>query len=211
MRAFLAAIVAGLIFLATAFMLYNPAPPAGKTSEYIAESSLSSQVDIENSVEETDDSEQNTPSQSIRTIELDESEVEEKEDKVVTGMAILRPSRDRMLSLTRTLPYTEDELVYWNNLALEHGLQPFNGAGDFYTFTQAVQQAIDQASIAQEPVYEEPTYEEPVYENPVYEEPGSEDPVEEVPSSELPGSELPDESFDSSDVYPYTGGSSNDE
>lgn len=207
LKAIIAFIVAGVLFLAAAFMLYDPAPPAGMTADYVAESSQSSQADIEeSSVEESQ--------QSVRVLELveeDESVASEEnedndateEDEVKTGMAILQPSPEQMIYLSKTLPYTEDELVYWNNLALEYGITPFDGTGDFYTFTQAVQQAIDQALAAQEPVYEEPVYEEPVYEEPVYEEPVSETPVEEVPVDEDPGS------FDENDVYPYNGSSDN--
>lgn len=195
MRTFLGIIAAGLVFLATAFMLYNPAPPAGKTADFVSESSQTTVVAPEVPAEESDDSEQ---SQSVRTIELTEDEGQE-ENGELKAMAILRPAAEKMYVLTKAtpLPYTEDELVYWNNLALEHGLPPYDGTGDFYTFTQAVQQAIDQASVAQEPVYEEPVYEEqpPVYYPPVQEpEPTPEpepkpEPEEPKPEPEVPSSE----------------------
>lgn len=211
MKSILAIIAAGLIFLAAAFMLYNPAPPAGKTADFVAESSQNSSVSIEEQsisvielVEETDESDSETENAS-------ETAEASQDDEVRTGVAILRPSADKMIALSVDLPYTEDELVYWNNLALEHGLMPFDGTGDFYLFTQAVQQAINQASIDAEPVYEEPVYEEPVYEEPVYEEPIYETPEPETPGTEIPGTEEPDDSFDPEDVYPYNNGSSEGE
>lgn len=194
LRTFLGIIAAGLVFLATAFMLYNPAPPAGKTADFVSESSQTSVVDPEVPAEESDNSEQ---SQSVRTIELTEDE--EQVESELQAMAIFRPAAEKMFVLTKTtpLPYTEDELVYWNNLALEHGLPPYDGTGDFYTFTQAVKQAIDQASIAQEPVYEEPVYEEPpVYYPPVQEPEPTPDPEptpEPEPKPEEPETDTPEE------------------
>src|SRR5699024_3239169 len=112
------------------------------------------------------------------------------EDEVKLGMAIFVPDPELMVYLPievaeEELDYTEDELIYWNNLAIEYGLPTYDGVSDFNLFATAVQQAID---AAQESVYEEPVYEEPVYEEPEssYEEPSYEEPES---SSEEPSYE----------------------
>ena len=132
------------------------------------------------------------------------------EDEVKLGMAIFVPDPELMVYLPievaeEELDYTEDELIYWNNLAIEYGLPTYDGVSDFNLFATAVQQAIDaaQESVYEEPVYEEPVYEEPVYEEPVYEEPSYEEPEssDEEPSDEEPIDEgsLPLEETSSND------------
>src|SRR5699024_5713358 len=169
-------------------------PPAGKTEGYVNEP-----------IQDGNDNEE----VEIQT----DSEVEtNSEDEVKLGMAIFVPDPELMVYLPievaeEELDYTEDELIYWNNLAIEYGLPIYDGVSDFNLFATAVQQAIDAA--AQEPVYEEPVYEEPVYEEPEssYEEPSYEEPESsyEEPSYEDPIDEgsLPPEETSSNDYYNY--------
>src|SRR5699024_1930091 len=136
------------------------------------------------------------------------------EDEVKLGMAIFVPDPELMVYLPIEVAeeerdYTEDELIYWNNLAIEYGLPTYDGVSDFNLFATAVQQAIDaaQESVYEEPVYEEPVYEEPVYEEPVYEEPSYEEPgsSSEEPSYEesIDECSLPPEEIPSNDYYNY--------
>ena len=167
-------------------------PPAGKTEGYVHEP-----------IQDGNDNEE----VEIQT----DSEVETNSDvEVKLGMAIFVPDPELMVYLPievaeEELDYTEDELIYWNNLAIEYGLPTYDGVSDFNLFATAVQQAIDaaQESVYEEPVYEEPVYEEPVYEEPVYEEPSYEEPESsyEEPSYEEPIDEgsLPLEETSSND------------
>src|SRR5699024_1958103 len=130
-------------------------PPAGKTEGYVHEP-----IQDGNDNEEV---EMQTESESaVETEKVSEVE-EDLEDEVQLGMAIFVPDPELMVYLPievaeEELDYTEDELIYWNNLAIEYGLPTYDGVSDFNLFATAVQQAIDAA--AQEPVYEEPVYEE---------------------------------------------------
>ena len=174
-------------------------PPAGITEGYVHEP-----------IQDGNDNEE----VEIQT----DSEVEtNSEDEVKLGMAIFVPDPELMVYLPievaeEELDYTEDELIYWNNLAIEYGLPTYDGVSDFNLFATAVQQAIDaaQESVYEEPVYEEPVYEEPVYEEPVYEEPSyeepessSEEPSYEEPIDEgsLPEEETPSNNSNRSDVF----------
>src|SRR5699024_6797539 len=154
-------------------------PPAGITEGYVHEP-----------IQDGNDNEE----VEIQT----DSEVEtNSEDEVKLGMAIFVPDPELMVYLPlevaeEELDYTEDELIYWNNLAIEYGLPTYDGVSDFNLFATAVQQAID---AAQESVYEEPVYEEPVYEEPVYEEPES---SYEEPSYEEPESSSEEPSYEES-------------
>lgn len=170
-------------------------PPAGKTEDYVHEPIQDGNDNKNEEVEIQTDSES-----AIETEEVSEV-VTESEDEVQLGMAIFVPAPELMVYLPievveEVLDYTEDELIYWNNLAIEYGLPTYDGVSDFNLFATAVQQAINNAqqSVVEQPVYEEPVYEEPVYEEPVYEEPESsyEEPSSEVPSAPEESS-LPDE------------------
>ena len=179
-------------------------PPAGKTEGYVNEP-----------IQDGNDNEEvEIQTESESAVETEKvSEVEEDlEDEVQLGMAIFVPDPELMVYLPievaeEELDYTEDELIYWNNLAIEYGLPTYDGVSDFNLFATAVQQAIDDA--AQESVYEEPVYEEPVYEEPEssYEEPSYEEPDSsyEEPSYEEPIDEgsLPPEETSSNDYYNY--------
>ncbi|MGO4943085.1 hypothetical protein ACTQ5R_10730 [Ruoffia tabacinasalis] len=182
-------------------------PPAGKTEGYVHEP-IQDGNDNEN-----EEVEMQTETESESAVETEKvSEVEEDlEDEVQLGMAIFVPDPELMVYLPievaeEELDYTEDELIYWNNLAIEYGLPTYDGVSDFNLFATAVQQAID---AAQESVYEEPVYEEPVYEEPEssYEEPSYEEPESsyEEPSYEEPIDEgsLPPEETSSNDYYNY--------
>src|SRR5699024_9582531 len=168
-------------------------PPAGITEGYVHEP-----IQDGNDNEEVE-------------IQTDSEVGTNSEDEVKLGMAIFVPDPELMVYLPlevaeEELDYTEDELIYWNNLAIEYGLPTYDGVSDFNLFATAVQQAIDaaQESVYEEPVYEEPVYEEPVYEEPVYEEPSYEEPGS---SSEEPSYE---ESIDEGSLPPEET-SSNDE
>src|SRR5699024_3078050 len=139
-------------------------PPAGKTEGYVNEP-----IQDGNDNEEVE-------------IQTDSEVGTNSEDEVKLGMAIFVPDPELMVYLPlevaeEELDYTEDELIYWNNLAIEYGLPTYDGVSDFNLFATAVQQAIDaaQESVYEEPVYEEPVYEEPEssYEETSYEETGS--------------------------------------
>ena len=179
-------------------------PPAGKTEGYVHEPIQDGNDNEE--VEIQTDSESAVETEKVSEVETN-SDVEVK-----LGMAIFVPDPELMVYLPievaeEELDYTEDELIYWNNLAIEYGLPTYDGVSDFNLFATAVQQAIDDA--AQESVYEEPVYEEPVYEEPEssYEEPSYEEPESsyEEPSYEEPIGEgsLPPEETSSNDYYNY--------
>lgn len=168
-------------------------PPAGKTEGYVHEPIQDGNDNEE--VEIQTDSESAVETEKVSEVETN------TEDEVKLGMAIFVPDPELMVYLPievaeEELDYTEDELIYWNNLAIEYGLPTYDGVSDFNLFATAVQQAIDDA--AQESVYEEPVYEEPVYEEPVYEEPVYEEPVYEEPSYEEPGSSSEEPSYEES-------------
>lgn len=179
-------------------------PPAGVTEGYVHEPIQDGNDNEE--VEIQTDSESAVETEKVSEVE------EDLEDEVKLGMAIFVPDPELMVYLPievaeEELDYTEDELIYWNNLAIEYGLPTYDGVSDFNLFATAVQQAIDDA--AQESVYEEPVYEEPVYEEPEssYEEPSYEEPDSsyEEPSYEEPIDEgsLPPEETSSNDYYNY--------
>ena len=173
-------------------------PPAGKTEGYVHEPIQDGNDNENEEVEMQIESESAVETEKVSEVE------EDLEDEVQLGMAIFVPDPELMVYLPievaeEELDYTEDELIYWNNLAIEYGLPTYDGVSDFNLFATAVQQAID---AAQESVYEEPVYEEPVYEEPSYEEPGS---SSEEPSYEEPIGEgsLPTEETSSNDYYNY--------
>lgn len=178
-------------------------PPAGRTEGYVREpiQDGNDNEEVESSVVEME-----TESESaIETEEVSEV-VTESEDEVQLGMAIFVPAPELMVYLPievveEVLDYTEDELIYWNNLAIEYGLPTYDGVSDFNLFATAVQQAINNAQqpVVEQPVYQEPVYEEPVYEEPVYEEPES---SYEEPSSEVPSA--PEESSLSDEASSYS-------
>src|SRR5699024_1960471 len=181
-------------------------PPAGKTEGYVHEPIQDGNDNKNEEVEIQTESESAVETEKVSEVETN------TEDEVKLGMAIFVPDPELMVYLPievaeEELDYTEDELIYWNNLAIEYGLPTYDGVSDFNLFATAVQQAIDAA--AQEPVYEEPVYEEPVYEEPEssYEEPSYEEPgsSSEEPSYEEPIDEgsLPPEETSSNDYYNY--------
>lgn len=181
-------------------------PPAGKTEGYVNEPIQDGNDNENEEVEMQTESESAVETEKVSEVE------EDLEDEVKLGMAIFVPDPELMVYLPievaeEELDYTEDELIYWNNLAIEYGLPTYDGVSDFNLFATAVQQAIDDA--AQESVYEEPVYEEPVYEEPEssYEEPSYEEPDSsyEEPSYEEPIDEgsLPPEETSSNDYYNY--------
>ena len=181
-------------------------PPAGKTEGYVHEPIQDGNDNENEEVEMQTESESAVETEKVSEVE------EDLEDEDKLGMAIFVPDPELMVYLPievaeEELDYTEDELIYWNNLAIEYGLPTYDGVSDFNLFATAVQQAIDAA--AQEPVYEEPVYEEPVYEEPEssYEEPSYEEPDSsyEEPSYEEPIDEgsLPPEETSSNDYYNY--------
>ena len=183
-------------------------PPAGKTEGYVHEPIQDGNDNENEEVEMQTESESAVETEKVSEVE------EDLEDEVQLGMAIFVPDPELMVYLPievaeEELDYTEDELIYWNNLAIEYGLPTYDGVSDFNLFATAVQQAIDaaQESVYEEPVYEEPVYEEPVYEEPVYEEPSYEEPgsSSEEPSYEEPIDEgsLPEEETPSNDYYNY--------
>lgn len=180
-------------------------PPAGRTEGYVHEPIQDGNDNKNEEVEIQTDSESAVETEKVSEVE------EDLEDEVQLGMAIFVPDPELMVYLPievaeEELDYTEDELIYWNNLAIEYGLPTYDGVSDFNLFATAVQQAID---AAQESVYEEPVYEEPVYEEPEssYEEPSYEEPESsyEEPSYEEPIDEgsLPLEETSSNDYYNY--------
>lgn len=161
-------------------------PPAGVTEGYVHEPIQDGNDNENEEVEMQTESESAVETEKVSEVETN------SEDEVKLGMAIFVPDPELMVYLPievaeEELDYTEDELIYWNNLAIEYGLPTYDGVSDFNLFATAVQQAID---AAQESVYEEPVYEEPVYEEPVYEEPES--------SYEEPSYEEPDSSYEES-------------
>ena len=179
-------------------------PPAGITEGYVHEPIQDGNDNENEEVEMQTESESAVETEKVSEVE------EDLEDEVQLGMAIFVPDPELMVYLPievaeEELDYTEDELIYWNNLAIEYGLPTYDGVSDFNLFATAVQQAIDaaQESVYEEPVYEEPVYEEPVYEEPVYEEPSYEEPEssDEEPSDEEPIDEgsLPLEETSSND------------
>lgn len=185
-------------------------PPAGKTEGYVHEPIQDGNDNENEEVEMQTESESAVETEKVSEVE------EDLEDEVQLGMAIFVPDPELMVYLPievaeEELDYTEDELIYWNNLAIEYGLPTYDGVSDFNLFATAVQQAIDaaQESVYEEPVYEEPVYEEPVYEEPEssYEEPSYEEPdsSSEEPSYEEPIDEgsLPPEETSSNDYYNY--------
>lgn len=176
-------------------------PPAGRTEGYVHEPIQDGNDNEE--VEIQTDSESAVETEKVSEVE------EDLEDEVQLGMAIFVPDPELMVYLPIEVAeeerdYTEDELIYWNNLAIEYGLPTYDGVSDFNLFATAVQKAIDSAqeSVYEEPVYEEPVYEEPVYEEPSYEEPDS---SSEESSYEEPIDEgyLPEEETPSNDYYNY--------
>lgn len=178
-------------------------PPAGRTEGYVHEPVQDGNGNKNEEAEIQTDSESAVETEKVSEVETN------TEDEVKLGMAIFVPDPELMVYLPievaeEELDYTEDELIYWNNLAIEYGLPTYDGVSDFNLFATAVQQAID---AAQESVYEEPVYEEPVYEEPVYEEPSYEEPESsyEEPSYEEPIDEgsLPEEETPSNDYYNY--------
>lgn len=164
-------------------------PPAGITEGYVHEPIQDGNDNENEEVEMQTESESAVETEKVSEVETN------SEDEVKLGMAIFVPDPELMVYLPievaeEELDYTEDELIYWNNLAIEYGLPTYDGVSDFNLFATAVQQAID---AAQESVYEEPVYEEPVYEEPVYEEPES---SYEEPSYEEPGSSSEEPSYE---------------
>ena len=134
-------------------------PPAGVTEGYVHEPIQDGNDNENEEVEMQTESESAVETEKVSEVE------EDLEDEVQLGMAIFVPDPELMVYLPievaeEELDYTEDELIYWNNLAIEYGLPTYDGVSDFNLFATAVQQAID---AAQESVYEEPVYEEPVY------------------------------------------------
>lgn len=179
-------------------------PPAGKTEGYVHEPIQDGNDNENEEVEMQTESESAVETEKVSEVE------EDLEDEVKLGMAIFVPDPELMVYLPievaeEELDYTEDELIYWNNLAIEYGLPTYDGVSDFNLFATAVQQAIDDA--AQESVYEEPVYEEPVYEEPEssYEEPSYEEPDSsyEEPSYEEPTDEYSSDDQTGEDYYNY--------
>lgn len=178
-------------------------PPAGKTEGYVNEPIQDGNDNENEEVEMQTESESAVETEKVSEVE------EDLEDEVQLGMAIFVPDPELMVYLPIEVAeeerdYTEDELIYWNNLAIEYGLPTYDGVSDFNLFATAVQQAIDaaQESVYEEPVYEEPVYEEPEssYEEPSYEEPDS---SSEESSYEEPTDEYSSDDQTGEDYYNY--------
>lgn len=166
------------LFLLAGCSYLDSEPPAGKTEGYVHTESFNS---TQNNNEKTET--------QVAVVQGNAAPT----DEVKTGMAIFRPDPAKLFYLTPTdeeLPYTEEELAYWNALALENGLPEYDGLIEFELFVALVELAIEEAAA------EAASSEESVSETPVYEVPEYQEPEYEIPSSEVEVPSLPDESVE---------------